>query len=324
MFLFLIPAMLLLNTLNYFSYSRKFQMLFVVSGAVVLASIGHSTYAYNNLFRHGLIFWRDNANKSPHLSVVQNNYGIELMKHGFNDKAFQALQRSMAMDRYFNLSQAGVTYHNLGIYYETIENDPAQALPYFKKATATTLNSRKMWLAYSLCELVNGNVDEAEAHLKVCLNKWPDDPEVLTAMGKIQLLKGRTDAALAYARQARVALTGAVGPLAIFGEIYRLQGNWTKAAFFWQAYRRERPGSLIAALTLSDLYYQTGNYERLSRVVADLSVAKGDRAWDVWLQAGLTRAKLSETVVYTRNPEYILSVISYSLSRESEKTGKGR
>ena len=191
MLLFLIPVILLLKTLNYFSYSRKFQMLFVVSGAVVLASIGHSTYAYSNLFRHGLIFWRDNANKSPHLSVVQNNYGIELMKHGFNDKAFQALQRSMSMDRYFNLSQKGVTYHNLGLYYETIENDYQQALSYFKKATETTLNSRKMWLAYSMCELVNGNVEKAEAHLKVCLNKWPDDPEILTAMGKIQLMKGR-------------------------------------------------------------------------------------------------------------------------------------
>lgn len=324
MLLFLIPVILFLKTLNYFSYSRKFQMLFVVTGAVVLASIGHSTHAYSNLFRHGLIFWRDNANKSPHLSVVQNNYGIELMKHGFNEKAFQALQRSETLDRYFNLSQKGVTYHNLGLYYETIENDYQQALSYFKKATEITLNSKTMWLAYSMCELVNGNVEEAEAHLEACLNKWPDDPEILTAMGKIQLLKGNTDTAFAYARQARVALTGAVGPLAIFGERYRLQGMRAKAVFFWQAYRSERPGSLVAALMLCELYYQAGNYDRLSRVVADLTAAKGDRAWDLWLQEGLTRAKLSEAVVYTRNPAYILSVISYSLSRESEKTGKGR
>ncbi len=324
MILFVIPVILLLQTLCFFSYSRKFQMLFVVSVAVILASIGHSTYAYSSLFRHGLIFWRDNAKKSPHLSVVQNNYGIELMKHGFNDRAFQALQRSETLDRYFNLSQKGVTYHNLGLYYETIENDYPQALSYFKKATEITLNSKTMWLAYAMCELVNGNVEKAEAHLEACLNKWPDDPEILTAMGKIQLLKGNAETALGYARQARVAGPGAVGPLAIFGEIYRLQGNRAKAVFFWQAYRSERPGSLVAALILCDLYYQIGNYDRLSRVVADLTAAKGDRAWDDWLQAGLTRAKLTETVVCTLNPEYILSVISYSLSRESEKAGKDR
>ncbi len=324
MILFLIPAMLLLQTLKYFSYNRRLRMLFVISGALILASIGHSTYAYSSLFRHGLIFWRDNAKKSPHLSVVQNNYGIELMKHGFNDKALQVLQRSEALDRYFNLSQRGVTYHNLGLYYETIENDYRQALSYFKKATDITLNSRKMWFAYSMCELVNGNVEKAEARLEACLKKWPDGHEFLTAMAKIQLLKGNTDAALAYALQARGALTGAMEPLAIFGEIHRLQGNLVKAVFFWQAYRSERPGSLVAALMLCELYYQTGNYDRLSRVVADLAAAKGDREWNDWLQAGLIRAKLTEPVVYTQTSEYILTVISYSLTRESEKAGKDR
>jgi len=324
MLLFLIPVILLLKTLNFFSYSRKFQMLFVVSVAVVLASIGHSTYAYSSLFRHGLIFWRDNARKSPHLSVVQNNYGIELMKHGFNDKAFQVLQRSEALDRYFNLSQKGVTYHNLGLYYETIENDYRQALSYFKKATDITLNSRKMWFAYSMCELVNGNVEKAEAHLEACIKKWPDGHEFLTAMAKIQLLKGKTDAALVYARQARRASAGAVAPLAIFGEIYRLKGNWIKSVFFWQAYRSHRHGSLVAALTLSELYYQTGNVDRLSRVVADLMAAKGDRAWNAWLNEGLNRAKLDEAVAYIQDPEYLLSVISFSLKRESEKAGKSR
>jgi tetratricopeptide (TPR) repeat protein len=324
MLLFLIPALLLIRTLNYFAYSRKFQMLFVVSVAVILASIGHSTYAYSNLFRHGLIFWRDNAKKSPHLSVVQNNYGIELMKHGFNDKALQALQRAMAMDRYFNLSQAGVTYHNLGLFYETIENDYQRALPYFKKATETTLNSRKMWLAYSMCELVNGNVEKAEAHIAACIQKWPDDPEFLTAMGKIKLMQAKTDAALDYARQARRASTGAVGPLAIFGEVYRLEGNLAKAVFFWQAYRSQRPGSLVAALTLGELYYQTGNHDRLSRVVAGLAAAKGDREWDDWLQAVLNRANLSDAVVYAQKPEHLLSAIAFSLGRESEKAAKGR
>jgi len=324
MVLFLIPALLLIHTLNYFSYNRKIRMLFVVSVALILASIGHSTYAFNNLFRHGLIFWRDNAKKSPHLSVVQNNYGVELMKHGFNDKAFQSLQRSKTLDRFFNLSQKGVTYYNLGLYYQNIDNDYERALSYFKKATDITSNSKKMWMAYSMGELINGNLEKAEAHVKDCIKKWPDDPKFLTAMGNIQLLRGRTDAAFAYAQQARGALDGAAGPLAIFGEIYRLQGNLAKAVFFWQAYRKERPDSLVAALILSELYYQTGNYDRLGRVVADLTAAKGDKAWDVWLQERITQAKLSEAVAYTQDPENILSVIAYSLRRESEKAGKGR
>lgn len=324
MLLFLIPVMLLLKTLNYFSYSRKFQMLFVVSVALILASIGHTTFAYSNLFRHGLIFWRDNARKSPNLSVVQNNYGIELMKHGFYDQAFQALQRAETLDRYFNLSQKGVTYHNLGLYYETIENDYQQALSYFKKATDITLDSRKMWFAYSMCQLINGNIEKADLFLKACITKWPDGHEFLTAMAKTQLLKGNTDAALSYALRARGALTGAVAPLAIFGEVYRRMGNLRKAVFFWQAYRSERPNSLVAALMLAELYYQTGNVDRLARVVADLMAAKGDRAWDVWIKAGLARAKVDEAMPCIQDTEYLLSVISFALKRESEEAADRR
>jgi tetratricopeptide (TPR) repeat protein len=322
MLLFLIPAMLLLHALNYFSYHRKIRMLYVVSAAVILASMGHSTYAYSNLFRHGLVFWRDNDKKSPRLSVVQNNYGVELLKHGFNDKAFEVLQRAEALDRYFNHSQKGVTYHNLGLYYETIENDNKRALSYYRKATDISLNARKMWLAHARSERINGNVEKAEALIKDCLKKWPNDPEFLTAMGTIQLLKGKTDVALSYARLARSVLKGTHGPLAIFGEVYRLKGNRKKAVFFWQAYRRERPNSLVAALILSELYFQTGSYKKLNRVVADLAAAKGDRAWDDWLQKGLARANLSEAATYTRNPETILSVIAYSLRRESENAAK--
>jgi tetratricopeptide (TPR) repeat protein len=324
MLLFLIPAMLLLRALNHFSYHRKIQMLYVVSAALILASMGHSTYAYSNLFRHGLVFWRDNAKKSPRLSVVQNNYGVELLKHGFNDKAVELLQRAEALDRYFNYSQKGVTSHNLGLYYETIENDNKRALSYYKKATDITLNVKKMWLAYARSERVNGNVGKAEAIVTDCLNKWPNDAEFLTAMGTIQLLKGKTDAALSYARQARSVLNRAHGPLAIFGEVYRLQGNLAKAVFFWQAYRRERPDSLVAALILSDLYYQIGNTDKLRRVVAGILAAKGERAWEGWLNARLSQATRSEAVVYHPNPEYLKSIISFALKRELDNAGNGR
>jgi tetratricopeptide (TPR) repeat protein len=316
--------MLLLHALNHFSYHRKIRTLYVVCAAVILATIGHSTYAYSNLFRHDLIFWRDNARKSPRLSVVQNNYGVALLKNGFNDKAFQALGRSMKTDRYFNLSQKGVTYHNLGLYHQTIKNDYRQALTYFRKATETTLNSKSMWLAYSMCELINGNLEKAEGHIWGCIEKWPNDPDFLTAMGTTQLLQGKTDAALGHAQQARSALPGAVGPLAIFGEVYRLQGNLAKAAFFWQAYRSQQTASLVADLALAELYFRMGDDERLGRTVAALAVARGDRAWRGWLQERLIQAKFSEAVAYTQDLDAILSVIANSLKRESEKAGSGR
>lgn len=324
MMLFLIPVILFLNALKYFSYNRKIRMLFVISGALIIASIGHSTYAYSHLFRHGLIFWRDNAGKSPCLSVVLNNYGIELMKHGYSDDAFQKLQRAVALDRYFNFSQKGVVYHNLGLYYETIENDYERALTYFKKAIGITSNCKKMWFALSLCHMANEDPETASERIRDALERWPDNPDFLTLMARAQLLTGNLDAACDYARQARAVSTGAVGPLAIFGEIYRLQGERNKALFFWQAYYGQRPDSVAAALVLSGLYHENGNWDRLGRVVSDLLAAKGARAWDAWLQESLKREMLYGAVMVAPDPETILSVISYSLQRESEKTVKER
>lgn len=324
MMLFFIPAMLFLNSLSYFSYHRKIQMAMVISGAVVLATLGHSTYAYSDQFRHGLIFWRNNAGKSPRLSVVQNNYGIELMKHGFNDTAFRTLKRAIELDRFFNLSQKGVVYHNLGVYYQTVENDCARALPYFEKATGITLNSKKMWFSLSVCRLINKDAEGARAAVSDALEKWPDDPDFLTLMSRIQLLKKNTDSALAYARQARCASSGAPGPLAIFGEIYACRGDLKKAVFFWRAYRNKRPGSLVAALSLSELYFQIGDDDRLGRVVAGLMRAKGGRDWDGWLKEGLDREKHTGAVMDGPDPETVLAVISYSLRRESAKAANGR
>jgi tetratricopeptide (TPR) repeat protein len=324
MMLFFIPSMLFIKSLDYFSYHRKIQAAMVIGGAVVLATFGHSTYAYSDHFRNGLIFWRTNAVKSPRLSVVQNNYGVELLKHGFNDTAFRTLTHAIELDRYFNLSQKGVVYHNLGVYYQTVENDCARALPCFKTATDITLNSKNMWFSLAVCRQINADTDGAEKAVSSALKIWPDEADFLSLMADIQRVKGKTDSALAYARQARCASSGAAAPLAIFGKIYGCRGDLKKAVFFWQAYRSKRPGSLVAALSLLELYYRTGDDDRLGRIVADLTAAKGGRDWHGWLTEGLNREKYAGAVIEGPEPESILSVISYSLRRESEKAAKGR
>jgi tetratricopeptide (TPR) repeat protein len=324
MMLFFIPSMLFIKSLDYFSYHRKLQMAIVIGGAVVLATFGHSTYAYSDHFRNGLIFWRTNAMKSPRLSVVENNYGVELLKRGFNDTAFRTLAHAIELDRYFNLSQKGVVFQNLGVYYQTVENDCTRALPCFETAAGITLNSKNMWLSLSVCRLINADTDGAEAAVSNALKKWPDEADFLSLMASIQCLKGKIDSALAYARKARSASSGAAAPLAIFGKIYACRGDLKKAVFFWQAYRSKRPGSLVAALSLLELYDKTGDDDRLGRIVAGLMTAKGSRDWDGWLKAGLNREKYAGDVIDGPEPETILSAISYSLRRESEKAVKSR
>ncbi|BBO87385.1 tetratricopeptide repeat protein [Desulfosarcina ovata] len=318
MFIFVIPALLLINVLAYFSYSRKFQLFVVISGAIVLATIGHSSFAYSHLFRNGLIFWKDNAEKSPRLSIVQNNYGIELLQHGFNHKALAYLQRAEQLNRYFNLSQQGVTYHNLGIYHETVEHDFALALTYFEKAMSITAHSKKMGFALCMSYLLNGNVEKARSTLDDLLKKWPDEPDFLLLMGNIRLMAGDPDKALVYARFARRAKPDAVEALAVYGEAYRLKGAFGKARFFWQAYHRECPNSFSAALALLDIFYQAGDNSALCRLIADLAIKKGSQSWDSLLRSYHSPFMFADALFYAVNREQILSIISNSLRKELE------
>ncbi|BBO80070.1 O-GlcNAc transferase [Desulfosarcina ovata subsp. sediminis] len=310
MFVFVIPALIVTKALAYFSYHRRFQLFVMISGAVILATVGHSSFAYSHLFRNGLIFWRDNAKKSPRLSIVLNNYGIELLQHGFNHKALAYLQRAKRLNRYFNLSQQGVTYHNLGIYHETVEHDFPRALAYFQKATSITAHSKQMGFALCVCQLLNGKVGTARSILDGLLKKWPDEPDFLLLMGKIQLMEGTPDQALAYARSARRVMPDAAGALAIYGEAYRLKGNLVKADFFWRAYRAKRPSNVTAALVLAELSYMAGKTKNLSRIVAKLSVVKGERAWDEWLKEQILLSRIRDAVTYQTDPAVILSIIT--------------
>ena len=324
MMLFSLPVMLFVHSLRYFAYHRKLQLLLLLGGSVVLASMGHSTHAYNGLFRHGLVYWKDNARKSPGLGVVQNNYAVELMKRGEYGEAFERLQRAKASGRYFNLSQEGVTDYNLGLYYQSIEQDHARALACFQRAVTTTLNSKKMWGALCRSYLINNHVEAAVATVRKALEKWPQDAVFLTMMSELQLMMGKTGTAFAYAREARRQHPGFEEPLAIFGELYRLRGNLPKARFFWQAYHKKRPDSMIAALVLVGLYDQTGDDRRLDRVVAGLMAKKGGKRLDLWLQDRLDEEKHLDRVIAIPAPDHLFSVISFSLKRAAQNAEHGR
>lgn len=294
MFVFLLPSMIVINILHYFSYNRKFQFFIVFSVAIILSSIGHSTYAYNKLFQNGLLLWGDNAKKSPGLSVVHNNYGIQLMLNGFTDEAFSTFQRSIQTDRYFNDSQRGLGYHNLGVYFETVTGDHKRALSCYKKAIERAFNSRTMWYSMSMSLLLNGETDKSYDAIQKALVRWPDDPDFLIAEAKIRILRREWDQALENSRRIRHLFPHAVEPLALLGEIYRQTGNFEKAIFFWKQYRNKSDHNWVADLALVDIYGKTKRVDKQQQVLCRLYAAMAGQNWSMLLNEGKDRAILFE------------------------------
>jgi tetratricopeptide (TPR) repeat protein len=294
MFIFLIPAMLVLQALRYFSDNRKIQYLAVFSGILILSSIGHSTYAYNGLFKNSLLLWADNVRKSPGLSVVHNNYGIQLMQRGFYDRALASFKQSIQLDRYFNLSQRGLGHYNLGIYYETVVGDHQLALACYREAIDRAFNSRKMWQAMSMSLLYNGQPAQAADAIRQALRQWPDDPDFMIAEAKLKMIRKAFDQALEIAGRVRRQFPEADEPLALMGEIYRQAGNVEKAIHFWSAYRDKNDGSYMAELALADLYGRTGNSALREQALGKLDKIMAGRNWGAWLTNVSTYMILSE------------------------------
>ena len=316
MMLSIIPAFGLMHGLHVFSYTRRLQWSILVCGGLVLACMGHTTFAYNNLFRHGFVFWRNNAAKAPQMSIVQNNYAIELMKAGFNNQAFRALERAITLDRYFNRAQQGVTFHNMGLYQERIRKNDHLALVYFKKANQIVLNSPELKVALARSLMINDDLVSAEEVVDEALTLWPRDPDFLILKGKLALLQENTTEAMIYGQLARDARPGLPAGLVLWGEAYRLQGDLKKAVFFWQAYMRQRPESPIALLILSQLYDQAENWGGRERTVKAMGALKGSLSWRAWLKevAGRTHRSAS---VYTIDPDVALPVIFGVLKAEA-------
>lgn len=313
MFIFVLPALLMIHILRYFSYNRNLQFFVVFSGAMILSSIGHSTYAYNELFQNSLLLWADNAQKSPGLSVVHNNHGIQLMINGHTDKAFHAFQRSIQLDRYFNHSQRGLGYHNLGVYYETVAGDHKSALSCYKKAIERAFNSKKMWYSLSMSLLYNGEADKSYAAVQKALVQWPDDPDFLIAQAKIRILRQEFDQALEDARRVRRLIPQAIEPLALFGEIFRQTGDFQKAIFYWKAYRDRSDHSLVADLALADLYGKTKQAELQRRALYRLDAEVGGRNWGAWLSEKKDRAIFSEMDLFNRRFKSARSAPAFSM-----------
>ncbi|WP_319409956.1 tetratricopeptide repeat protein [uncultured Desulfosarcina sp.] len=148
MMLFILPAILVVRAIGYFSYAQRLQRGLLSGLALFFSVIGHTTYGYNSIFSNDRLMWADNIAKSPGLSIPYNNYGSRLWEQGLFEKALESYTRAKVQDRYFNLIQKGMVHYNIGLYYSLVANDPETALGYFETALAIAPNNRKIRLEY--------------------------------------------------------------------------------------------------------------------------------------------------------------------------------
>ncbi len=133
--LFFVPiAVLMVRSLDYFSYRRGFQVFMAGGLALLLAFQGHTTFERNDIVRSDVHLWLDNVRKAPELSRPHINLARHYYEAGMYEDALRELQTAEDLNRDTNLRQIGLASYNLGVYYLDQAKDVDRAEQQFIKA----------------------------------------------------------------------------------------------------------------------------------------------------------------------------------------------
>lgn len=110
-------------------YARKrLKALVILLVSILVIFYAHLTFDQNNYWTKPLTFYKRTLQYAPHSWRVQNSLGVMYNEIGQNDKAIEALKRSIELK-----SDYASAYCNLGAVY-AMEGDLEQAIVLFEKA----------------------------------------------------------------------------------------------------------------------------------------------------------------------------------------------
>jgi protein O-mannosyl-transferase len=138
MFFFLPPVMLATHILENRTYHIFLKSLLIVGFIFAVAFQMYTTHTRNTIFQTRIDLLKDNATKTPRLSVVYHNLGVEYYNKHMYQQAYEKYLQALQEDRYMNIEQKGLTYYNLGLYFQYVAQDMKQAKVNYDEAKRYT------------------------------------------------------------------------------------------------------------------------------------------------------------------------------------------
>ena len=259
-----IPSMLLFvpvaiaadASVQFFYYRPIFQYLLRAVTALVVVTLCFLTFEYNKSFQTEYALWAHAVVRYPKASLAHNNLGKVYWSLGLFDKSYEEIKTAVQLDRFSNRQQKGTAYYNLGIYEAYKERNFAKALDSFMKAKSIDSDDPKIWHEIARGCMQTGNYPAAQTLLNAALARWPDNAETMTLLG-IGFIKQDQ-----YAKAKEIALEVLKKDekndmaLIIRAQCDRYAGDTIDALKDWLQVPPISPFSIIACLSLTDIYYE--------------------------------------------------------------------
>lgn len=264
-FLSMLMAKGILHLHKYFQNSRLVYPLLVGATILMLVNNGHSTHLYNEVFKTDLSLWHDNAQKSPALGVVQNNYGNILMGLGKLEEARVIFEKALQNNRFNNTYQIATIYYNLGRVYEAVEGSGSgKAIEAYREALNRSPGYHSALFRMAAHHQREGRFNEAERLLRKAIDHGPsiEHPSLKNGLSLAQLKLGKHIDAYRNASVVLQLKPLAVAPRAVLAEIHRQRGQYHQAVLLWEAVLKLQPDHMGAHLALAELWQQMGEPAR--------------------------------------------------------------
>ncbi len=310
MFFFVPLAILMIYVINYFSYKKTIQFTMVAVFTFLLAAQGHTVFVRNDIFKHPLLLWSDNVEKTPTLSRPYNNLGAAYWNLGFYDEAYKAYSRALEINRHSNLLNLGVTQCNLGIHHLYVTRQYDRAVEYFTLALKAYPGYSPASQGLAISFIHKGEIQKAREILMDALLSWPDSADLHHTMGFALLKEGKYDQAREEALHALSIKPDLTNALSVIAEVHRKKGNYQLATIYWQKYLKKKPEDIEGNLALIELYFRQNDYDSLSGTIGKLMSIKGSKNWYEFIEQHLNDIN---TKAYTPDPEEIISIIADNL-----------
>ena len=313
MFFFVPIAVVMVRTLDYFSYRRGIQYFMAGGFALLLAFQGHTTFERNDIVRSDLHLWLDNVQKAPNLSRPRINLAKHYYEAGMYDEACKELKTAEDLNRDTNLRQIGLASYSLGAYYLYQIKDLNRAEQHFTKALERFPGYPSAIIGLATVDLKRGNTSKAWSLIQEYIPHHRHNRQMIIIDALVRLKKGDAKGAIQASAKAIALKWDDPQPWEIWGEAWRMLGQWRKAAQCWEEVLRRNPFSSRACLALVDLYDRLQEGTALRRNAARCLALKGDESLDEWLE-GLARD--SSASAYEIKPRVLRQIIQKEIRRD--------
>ncbi len=276
MLLFIIPSLLIIHVLDYFSYKKTIQFACALGVIIILTGMGDVTFRRNAIVANDFSLWYENAEKYPNLSRTHSNLGNSYIHRKQLNKALIEYGKAMQLNNFGGTYARAIQESNLGLYkYNAGKYN--EALAFFKSSSGVFPDSLVNNIYTAKIRILNNNFSLARQIIETELTKYPFNDKLIEILCLILIKENDLKKAELYAKTALKNNLANTFPLPILAEIYRRKGNLRSSISFWKLYQQSSPFDSFANLALIELYAQTKDLRMLDIELSKLNALKGNK-----------------------------------------------